>query len=220
MQLPTYVSKFDELYNNNNIRDVIIGKKTLWLNFKSYDDISLHQSYPEETDILFYFTFRKHETHYHVYTGCCQSVKGFQTLHVEKGNINIEELIKRVILPNWRTLCNMYEGTKRFYVRYYEYYDIHDDYRDCLFDFVVDNIFALLIVNPGSLKERLMRLENEYHKTPRKTKKRIIKKLIDHEYIEKKAQFIQRSWRRCITNPEYLICKQRLLAEFNGLDHI
>ncbi len=34
------------------------------------------------------------------------------------------------------------------------------------------------------------------------------------------AHTIQRAWKRIITNPEYMICKRRLIREYNSMTNI
>ncbi len=36
-------------------------------------------------------------------------------------------------------------------------------------------------------------------------------------YNDRCAKLIQRAWRRCVSNPEYRVCKERLMREFGEI---
>ena len=53
-----------------------------------------------------------------------------------------------------------------------------------------------------------------FHKTINRKLKRVFDKIVDSTLKKEACKIIQKAWMKCYYNPEYLVCKNRLMREY------
>lgn len=109
---------------------------------------------------------------------------------------------------NWKKLWDVNRQWDMSYV------GCEEDYKRILCDFVA-NIIVEECMRYCSFAERI-KWCNEKPKYPLdEVKNMVIARIVDAQYKEKKAKVIQRGWRNAISNPNYKLCRERLIREYN-----
>lgn len=121
-----------------------------------------------------------------------------------------------IILNHWNDIYRFSAQSARRYKMVYNH-NIIDDYRKKLNDYVVD-----LINNKAFEKfprEFIKRVKfiKELRYPNKELFTNVIIQFANQEFYTKKALFIQKTWRDVISNPCYVICRQRLFREFTEL---
>lgn len=92
----------------------------------------------------------------------------------------------------------------------------YKNYKKHLINFIVNNIY-IISQEKTTIKNQITYL-NTIKYPAQRIYTRVLKRLFKKHYKDKKASVIQKAWKICISDPNYLICKNRLLNEFNLLN--
>ena len=213
--IPYYGIKGD---SSHDYIQIVIGKK-LHTYSVDYYNIAYGRSDTITMKNEFNFVLCVHP---HLYNGYKVSpyVLGsdsFADVYEMHGSVNEINLIKEMIFPHWRNVYHLDDKEVQFKQKTYHYTTMLRDYRKALVNFVTNAVFHDVRSKSVSLHAQLHMLDTAWMFPYKRIKTQVIKRLIAWDHINRKASFIQKVWRMVIADPQYLICRNRLMKEFQDM---